>query len=265
MALFKKPISEKSRDIIVAAETWLGYTSVSNVQTPFGKQTGYDGLVYSGTFLDVIYYSVGVSMPSFVNPGAALKESMRLKTFTQEPEIGDVIVMTFPTGLNDKFATVHVGIVADLSHWVTERQVGTIEAFVNSGLKKSDPYLHGVFRRVRSTYEIIGFIHPNYTAQASFEDAAIVNRVSFQKVVYGKRNADIGIVQDALVKAVGFRKDAATSDMFDSNTTSAYAHWQRICGYAGTDASGTPDEASLARLGKLTGEFLLSPEDAVIQ
>jgi hypothetical protein len=45
--------------------------------------------------------------------------------------------------------------------------------------------------------------------------------------------------------------------MFDGQTKSAYARWQRITGRVGADASGIPDRASLQLLGERTRKFQL--------
>jgi hypothetical protein len=69
----------------------------------------------------------------------------------------------------------------------------------------------------------------------------------------GKRNAQVERVQVALSVKTGLRN--AQRGSWDGLTSSAYAQWQRMIGYAGSDATGMPDQSSLSRLGRETGYF----------
>jgi len=65
--------------------------------------------------------------------------------------------------------------------------------------------------------------------------------------------ADVRIVEAAL-KDEGLLADAYASDgSYGSTTITAYAKWQRRCGYSGTAADGIPGKSSLAALGKKHG------------
>jgi len=65
--------------------------------------------------------------------------------------------------------------------------------------------------------------------------------------------ADVRIVEAAL-KAEGLLSAAYASDgSFGSLTVTAYAAWQRRCGWTGKDADGIPGEASLKKLGARRG------------
>lgn len=65
--------------------------------------------------------------------------------------------------------------------------------------------------------------------------------------------ADVKIVEAAL-KAEGLLAPKYASDgSFGTTTVTAYAAWQRKCGYKGADANGIPGSASLKKLGTKRG------------
>jgi hypothetical protein len=164
------------------------------------------------------------------------------------------VFFTFPTG--EIFGTPHVGLVADTSRFKTDGLVGTIEANVNSGLPKSDTAVRGVFRRVRSRHEIIGFGRPTYRPVVKKASTGQRATIPFEHIRPGRRNISVGLVQLALNKVTG-SLGKITPDLFDGSTQHAYARWQRIIGYVGERANGVPDEASLRLLGDLTGVYQL--------
>jgi len=114
--------------------------------------------------------------------------------------------------------------------------------------------LAGVFERVRSRHEILGFGRPAFRP-AILRRSGLAGKetISLETVRPGRRNKSIGLVQAGLVKTVGLGK--VTVDMFDGETERAYAHWQRMLGYVGPDAGGIPDLRSLRTLGERTGIF----------
>jgi hypothetical protein len=133
--------------------------------------------------------------------------------------------------------------------------VGTVEGQVNSGLPKGDTAARGVYRRIRSEHEIIGFARPEFRPGAIKAKTGQRATIQLSSIRPGKRNKDIGHVQLALEQVTGLRN--TTTDMFDGPTKQAYARWQRILGYVGERANGVPDQASLELLGSSTGHFLV--------
>jgi hypothetical protein len=241
-------------NVINQAEAWLGFTANPNGRTPFGESSGYDGTIWAGSFIDFIFHEAGLTIPSCVYPPSGLAEFNKLGRLTQRPRPGDVVFFVFPTG--ETFGVSHVGLVADTSRWISDGLVGTIEGHVNSGLPKSDPHVMGVFRRVRSKHEIIGFGNPTHRPGA--KKSTTGQRVGLQLVSIrpGRRNKSIGLVQLALSKVTS-GLGRFTPDLFDGSTQHAYARWQRQIGYANDRASGVPDPASLRLLGETTGVFKL--------
>lgn len=239
-------------DVLTAAEEWLGYKPQANMNTPFGEKTGYNGNVWSGSFIDFIFNAAGVSIPSCVYSPSGLAEFIKAGRVHLRPRPGDIAFFAFPTG--DRFTVPHVGLVADTSRWKSDGLVGTIEAQVNSGLAKSDPNVTGVYKRSRSGQEIIAFGRPTFRPGKGIKTVTGQRAsVKFESIRPGRRNTSIGLVQEALAMTAGLVRP--TVDLFDGPTQHAYARWQRIIGYVGQDANGVPDRRSLQHLGEVTGCF----------
>lgn len=66
------------------------------------------------------------------------------------------------------------------------------------------------------------------------------------------RSSQVLLVQRALKKAVGLNYSSGPGH-FGPRTETAYAAWQRKCGYRGRDADGIPGLKSLRKLGKKYG------------
>lgn len=240
--------------VVTSAEAWLGYVAPPNGRTVFGERTGYDGNIWSGSFIDFIFKEAGVTIPSCVYSPSGLAEFFKMGRVKTRPQPGDIVFFVFPTG--ETFGTPHVGLVADTSRYRTDGLVGTIEANVNSGLPKSDTSVRGIFRRVRSQHEIIGFGRPTYRPVVKKASTGQRALVQLEHIRPGRRNISVGLVQLALNKVTG-SLGKITPDLFDGSTQHAYARWQRIIGYVGERANGVPDEASLRLLGETTGIFEL--------
>jgi hypothetical protein len=240
--------------VIASAEAWLGYVAPPNGRTVFGERTGYDGNIWSGSFIDFVFKEAGVTIPSCVYSPSGLAEFYKAGRVKMRPQPGDIVFFVFPTG--ETFGTPHVGLVADTSRYRTDGLVGTIEGNVNSGLPKSDTSVRGIFRRVRSQHEIIGFGRPTYRPVVKKASTGQRALVQLEHIRPGRRNISVGLVQLALNKVTG-SLGKITPDLFDGSTQHAYARWQRIIGYVGERANGVPDEASLRLLGETTGIFEL--------
>jgi len=72
----------------------------------------------------------------------------------------------------------------------------------------------------------------------------------------GKRNEDVRIVQQALIKR-GRAIPGGATGFFGDRTKAAYRAEQLAQGFGGPDADGIPGPTSLAALGRLTGLFQL--------
>lgn len=236
--------------VLETATAWLGYTGQGS-KNEFLERAGYSGVTWAGAFIDCVFHDSNFLIPACVYPASGLGEFLRDGRVVKNPQPGDIVFFNFATG--DNFGVMHIGLVADITRWQTDSLLGTIEAYVNSGLAKSDPSLRGVFRRVRSGHEILAIARPSFESLKKEVQPAPV--IKYETVKPGRRNKDIGHVQDALVIVTGLRHH--TPDMFDAQTQYAYARWQRMTGRVGDNASGLPDRASLQLLGERTRKFKL--------
>lgn len=244
-------------NLINQAEAWLGFTANSNGRTPFGEKSGYDGTTWAGSFIDFVFHEAGLTIPSCVYPPAGMAEFNKQGRLKQRPRPGDIAFFVFPTG--DVFGVSHIGLVADVSRWNSDGLVGTIEGNINSGLPKADTHVMGVYRRVRSKHEIIGFGNPTHRPGSKKSPTGQRAGLQLSSIRPGRRNKSIGLVQLALSKVTG-GLGRFTTDLYDGSTQHAYARWQRQIGYANDRATGIPDERSLRLLGAITGTFQLDAQ-----
>ena len=241
-------------NVLEQAQAWLGFTANTNGRTPFGERSGYDGTVWAGSFIDAIFHDAGVTIPSCVYPPSGLAEFNKQGRLSQKPRPGDIAFFVFPTG--ETFGVPHVGLVVDTSRWNSDGLVGTIEGNINSGLPKADIHVMGVYRRVRSKHEIIGFGNPTHRPGSKNSPTGQRAGLQLSSIRPGRRNKSIGLVQLALANVTG-GLGRFIPDLFDGSTQHAYARWQRQIGYANDRATGIPDAASLRLLGETTKKFQL--------
>lgn len=241
-------------NVLEQAQAWLGFTANPNGRTPFGERSGYDGTVWAGSFIDTIFRDAGLTIPSCVYPPSGLAEFNKQGRLNQRPRPGDIAFFVFPTG--ETFGVPHVGLVVDTSRWNSDGLVGTIEGNINSGLPKADVHVMGVYRRVRSKHEIIGFGNPTHRPGDKKSPTGQRAGLQLSSIRPGRRNKSIGLVQLALANVTG-GLGRFIPDLFDGSTQHAYARWQRQIGYANDRATGIPDAASLQLLGETTKKFQL--------
>jgi hypothetical protein len=248
----------QARLVIAEAERWLGTTTRSNNHNPFGEAAGYNGQPWAGMFIDYVFHQAGLEIPSCAYTPTALAEFVRHNRLFNKPRPGDIAFFSFQaTGTS--YGMPHCGLVVKTDRWQADGLVQTIEADMGSGLPKADQALAGVYSRVRSRHEVLGFARP---AAFKLRPGRLIkaatgsgHAISAQACRPGRRNKAIGLVQLALSQTVGL--DTVTPDMFDAETQRAYAHWQRTLGYVGSDATGVPEERTLRVLGERTGIFQL--------
>lgn len=241
----------------------VGFTARPGRETVYGQQTGYPGLPWDGSFIDVVARRAGVSdsLPRLVYTSAGLSEFFRANRVRTRPSPGDIVFFTFPTGSH--FEAPHVGIVTDVSRWDTHRVFKSIEGMVDSGTPRGISANDGVYERVRSETDVICFARAAW-GRKFYRRAPILQSVkptvSVSAVQPGNRKplAQVRRVQDALVLQVSLHN--FQDGVFDTQTKAAYAAWQRRLGYVGSDATGIPDVESLRVLGEWSGIFSVSSE-----
>ena len=246
---------DRRADFLAQARTHVGYRSRTGVDSHYGGLVGYQGLAWNGAFIDVVARETGITIPACVNTTSGLAEFIRARRWHARPRPGDIVFFNFPTGA-DFFSQGHVGIVTEVTDWNRRGLVRVIEGMTDSGLPKQNiKSFDGVYERVRSRHEILGFGRPDFRPgrERPAPEADGLPEIKLLKLRPGKRNAHIERVQVALSLKTGLRN--ANKGSWDGLTASAYSQWQRMIGYAGTDVTGMPDESSLSRLGRETGSF----------
>lgn len=231
--------------LITSAEKYLGYQCRPGNNSIFGQTVGYQGLVWSGAFIDVVAREAGVTVPACMYSASGMSEFISRRAWFTRPQPGDIVFFNFPT--DALTGMPHVGLVTKTEAWQTDGLIETIEANVDTGLPKASQGKDGVYRRVRFSFDVIGFGRPAYSLPVSQEQTGVPT-IRLGNISPGKRNREIELVQRALVLMTGLH--IAKPGSYDGYTLSAYASYQRQIGYLVSDATGIPDLASLQRLGR---------------
>ena len=102
---------------------------------------------------------------------------------------------------------------------------------------------------VGAAQSVINIVKPSppKPAPVPVSPIPVTTTVKVSNVQLGDANAQVGLVQKAL-RAEGLYTDSVDGK-FGTNTKSAYAAWQRRCGYSGTAADGAPGLKTLTLLG----------------
>lgn len=242
---------------LTAARDNLGYVSRPGMQSYHGSRTGYTGVPWAGSFIDVVAREAGVVVPRCTYTPAGMAEFMAQGRWHARPRPGDIVFFSFSTGAN--FDMPHCGIVTETDEWEAARRFRSIEGQVDSGLPRSTGVADGVHERTRYGYEVIGFGRPAFLElRPGGDDSALTGetvRLSHLRPAKGKTSTDIRTVQLALVAACGLRGYKA--GLWDGPTRSSFAAWQRRAGFVGSDVTGQPETVALQKLGEHTGLFHL--------
>lgn len=229
-----------------------GYTARPNGTSFYGERVGYtgNGLPWDGAFIDVVARECGLRLTAHVYTASALAEYVRTARLYRKPQRGDVVFFNFAADPSAAFNGPHVGIVVDTSAWDKSGKVLTVEAQVSSGLPKGAQLIDGVYKRVRYSTDILGFGRPSFEPQEAAAATTFneLPTVSAARALSGKPNKDVVNIQLAL---------AALTDARDMNrgswcptTKAAFARYQRMIGFVGTDVDGMPTDETLGRLGR---------------
>jgi hypothetical protein len=145
-----------------------------------------------------------------------------------------------------------VGLITDTTNWKLNRSFKAVEAQTDSGLPRGSRDKDGVYERVRYITDVLAFARPksksrslrapnfSYTPDRASEYIAKVN-----SSLTNQPFDEVAEIQMRLASTVGLRN--ARRGVFDAQTRSAYAKWQRFMGY-GNRATGQPDSPSLDQL-----------------
>ena len=268
------PARSKREQFLATVKSYVGYQANAGLRNRFGAMVGYDGLPWAGAFIDVTAREASVKLPGCVQTASALAEFIRDGQLRTKPLPGDIVFFAAAEEFAaSPFEMPHVGVVVDVREFHLTGKFLSVEGNTRGGNPKfAATQMDGVYQRIRHSTEVLAFARPlEFEGAARFQlltkviqklraaevvSLTTVNNASTVNIAAlraGNRNRQIEIVQLALGLVTDIQ-DAARG-AWDSATESAYQRWQRANGYIGKDASGTPDRASLERLGNETGLF----------
>ena len=254
-----------------AASAYTGYTS-RDVNNTFAISTGYTGgFQWDGSFIDRVFKDAKAasSLPSHVNTATALAFYIKNGYLRSKPQPGDLVFYSFPAASGTvSFDPPHIGVVTDVSKWKTASAFKAVEAQVNSGLPKAASEENGVYERTRFSTDVLAFVRiPNRCLQVlpPAEDVAAatsnIRTAHFSRCVPGKAQTakpefrrSVETVQLALAAHPGVQLQNADRGVFDRQTRSAIAAFQRLQGFRPDECTGEPNIKTLAALGPF-GKF----------
>lgn len=250
------------------------------MQNRFSATVGYNGLPWSGAFIDVVARECGLELPACVYTPNALAAFVRTRRLHTKPQEGDLVFFNFSSEMAaSSFAMPHIGIVTDVRQFKSTGKFLSLEANVSNGTSNGSDR-DGVYIRIRHAADVIAFARPKFdgsgphpgklltkllkfiSKEARLEAATIEQAAREKKTIPGNairpgaRNRHIEVVQLALGVTVGLT--GAARGHWDAATTNAFTNFQRRIGYVGTDANGDPNPGTLKRLGQETGLFTIS-------
>ena len=231
----------------------VGYRCRPGGLSDFGRRAGYSShdVPWSGAFIDCVARDSGVLIPSCVYSPSGLAEFIFSGRWRNSPLPGDVVFYSFSSRLTDRFSMPHVGVVVNTDAWRKAKCFVAVEGDVDGAVVMVE----------RWKFETVGFGRPDF----KFRPGKVQNEqtgtvfVDPERVRADLRTVDVLNVQLALSRAVGL--SGYQPMVFDSVTRRAMARWQRMIGYVGVDANGSPDAGSLRVLGERTGTFEVRPRN----
>jgi hypothetical protein len=268
------PARTKREQFISTVKSYVGYQANAGLRNRFGAMVGYDGTPWAGAFIDVTARESSVKLPACVQTASALAEFIRDGQLRTKPLPGDIVFFAAAEEFAaSPFEMPHVGVVVDVREFHLTGKFLSVEGNTRGGNPKfASTQMDGVYQRIRHSTEVLAFARPlEFEGAARFQlltkviqklraaEVVSLSRVNNASTVNiaalraGNRNRQIETVQLALGLVTDIQ-DAARG-VWDSSTETSYQRWQRSIGYIGKDASGTPDRASLERLGNETGLF----------
>jgi hypothetical protein len=244
----------RRENFISTAKGYLGYTASADGSNYFGERVGYNGkgLPWDGAFIDVVARESGVPLTACVYTPVALSRFLRENRVYNKPQRGDIVFFETSTAARD-FGPPHVGIVTDVSKFLTDGVFATIEAQTASGLPRASNIPDGVHQRLRTSTDVITFARPNFALTASPTAAApdnlpIIKPAQVQPTL---RHKSVLLLQDALTQVTGI--SGFNRGTMCAKTKATYAYFQRGVGYFPAD--GVPDFGTLQRLSNETQIF----------
>lgn len=237
-----------------------GYRSHPNRESVFGREVGYAGDPWAGSFINEALRECGLLETSFISTTAALAWYVKHnRVFTEDPRPGDIVFYAFPSVRG--FEQPHVGLVTETVNFAESGEFRALEGETGSGLSRGNQDSDGVFERVRYQPDVAAFIRPREPRPLDLRniptDVPTVRPSNFSKRSPARETATRA-VQLALFDATGAGKFAPGE--WDGLTRSAFEEFLRSQGsYEIVDA--LPSDLQLQLLGEVTlNRFFKTPE-----
>lgn len=226
-----------SREVISLARSQLGVTddppgSNRNKYTAwFGVNTGWAAIFISWLFDQVGKANLVDQTASITQQGKWFQNRER---WGDRPRLGAIVYLGSPTSFT------HVGIVESV---LSDTSFSTIEGNRDGSVQRVQ----------RDLTNVAGFGYPQYPVIVP-----LASEVSVSALTAAAKDLDGSSADDQVrtVQAALGRESLLSGEIdgqFGPVTSTAYAEWQRRCGFAGDAADGIPGEASLKKLGDKYG------------
>lgn len=253
----KTTAANAARDnFLLTAQGYLGYTASADGSNYFGQRVGYNGkgLPWDGAFIDVCARESGLRLTACVYTPVALSRFLRENRVYNKPQRGDIVFFETSTAASDRqFGPPHVGIVTDVSKFLTDGVFATIEGQTSNGLPRGSLLSDGVYQRLRTATDVIAFARPDFTLTVRVPQTEDVELPTIKpaQVQPTLRHKSVLLLQDALTEVTGI--SGFNRGTMCAKTKAAYAFFQRGIGQVA--AEGFPDLGSLQRLANETQLF----------
>lgn len=256
----KRPEPEPST--VELARKLTGYRSHPNRASVFGREVGYDGQPWAGSFLHETLREAGLLETSFISTTAALAwYTKRNRVFTENPRPGDIVFYAFPSV--GTFAQPHVGLVSETVHYKETGEFRALEGETASGLSRGNQDSDGVFERNRYEPDVLGFVRPreprplDLTGLPDHSELITIRPSNFSRRSPARSRATAA-VQLALFEATGAGKFIEGS--WDGLTRSAFEQFLRTVGVY-EEVGDLPSDLQLQALAEATmNRYFLTPE-----
>lgn len=258
--LFRKKNSKKTTKLTDAARAQVGYRSQPNRVNVFGRAAHYDGAPWNGSFVDRMLEEAEMREVSTVSTVAALQHYInRGRLRETRPKVGDLVFYGFATNGLYPFEQPHIGIVSDVTRWNMEKIFRAIEGETATGSPKGSQEVDGVFERVRSKADVIGFVTPKHFLPP-ITDFEVADRPKLRPSYFtsnpATRQRATEVLQTALARATG--RAAFNRGVYDEYTQGALDEFRRNRGMLGK--TGKPDDVDLQVLNRMTGKSIFRTE-----
>lgn len=226
-----------SREIVALARNQIGVSdnppgsNINKFTTWFGVNTG-----WAAIFVAWVFDQAG--KPNLVDQTASITQQgkwfQNRERWGDRPRLGAIVYFGSPTSFT------HTGIVESVA---SDSSFSSIEGNRNGSVQRVQ----------RDLTNVAGFGYPQYPVVVP-----IASEVSVSALVAAAKELDGASADDQVrtVQAALGREsllNGVTDGQFGPVTCTAYAEWQRRCGFSGDAADGIPGEASLKKLGDKYG------------